>query len=55
MVLKEMNQKALDMWKERIPIGRLGEPSEIAKTAEFIVENELITGVVIEATGGVKI
>lgn len=55
MVLKEMNQKALDMWKDRIPIGRLGEPSEIAKTAEFIVENELITGVVIEATGGVKI
>lgn len=55
MVLKEMNKQALEAWKEKIPIGRLGEPSEIASTAEFIVENDLITGVVIEATGGVKI
>ena len=54
MVLKDMNQKALDMWKAKIPIGRLGEPSEIAKTATFIVENELINGVCLEATGGIR-
>ncbi|MBI3394643.1 MAG: SDR family oxidoreductase [Spirochaetia bacterium] len=55
MVLRTMNQKALEIWKEKIPIGRLGLPQEIASTAAFIVENDLITGVVIEATGGVKI
>ena len=55
MVLKDMNQEALDKWKSLIPIGRLGEPDEIFKTAQFIVENDLIDGVVIEASGGIKI
>lgn len=55
MVMKDMKPEALDKWKSLIPIGRLGEPSEISKTAEFIVDNDLITGVVIEASGGIKI
>ena len=55
MVLKDMNQQALDAWKEKIPIGRLGEPHEIADTALFITENDLVTGVVLEISGGIKI
>ncbi|MBE7411080.1 MAG: SDR family oxidoreductase [Leptospiraceae bacterium] len=55
MVMKDMKPEALEKWKSLIPIGRLGEPDEISKTAEFIVENDLITGVVIEASGGIKI
>ncbi len=55
MVMKDMKPEALEKWKSLIPIGRLGEPNEISKTAEFIVENDLITGVVIEASGGIKI
>jgi 3-oxoacyl-[acyl-carrier protein] reductase len=55
MVLKDMKAEALDKWKSLIPIGRLGEPSEISHTAEFIVENDLIDGVVLEASGGIKI
>jgi 3-oxoacyl-[acyl-carrier protein] reductase len=55
MVLKDMNQKALDMWKERIPVRRLGEPHEIAQTVAFIAENDLVTGVVLEISGGVII
>ena len=55
MVLKDMNPAALDKWKALIPIGRLGEPDEIFRTAQFIVENDLIDGVVIEASGGIKI
>ena len=55
MVLKDMNQKALDYWKQRIPVGRLGEPDEIARTVAFIVENDLVTGVVLEISGGVVI
>jgi len=55
MVLKDMKPEALEKWKTLIPIGRLGEPSEISHTAEFIVENDLIDGVVLEASGGIKI
>lgn len=55
MVMQVMNQKALEYWKEQIPIGRLGNPQEIADTAVFIAKNELISGVVIEASGGVRI
>lgn len=55
MVLKDMKPEALEKWKSLIPIGRLGEPSEISSTAEFIVENDLIDGVVLEASGGIKI
>jgi len=55
MVLKDMNPEALQKWKSQIPIGRLGEPEEIALTAEFLIENELFTGVVLEASGGIRI
>ena len=54
MVLQTMNQEALKKWEAKIPIGRLGKPEEIAATAVFIAQNDLITGVVLEATGGVK-
>ena len=55
MVLKDMNAQALEKWQKLIPIGRLGEVSEIAATAVFIAECDLITGVVLEASGGIKI
>ncbi len=55
MVLKDMKQEALEKWKSLIPIGRLGEPSEISASAEFIVENDLVNGVILEISGGIKI
>jgi 3-oxoacyl-[acyl-carrier protein] reductase len=55
MVLKDMNAEALEKWKKIIPVGRLGEPDEIASTAQFIIENDLITGVILEISGGVRI
>ncbi|WCL51064.1 SDR family NAD(P)-dependent oxidoreductase [Leptospira sp. GIMC2001] len=55
MVLKDMNAEALEKWKKIIPVGRLGEPDEIATTAQFIVENDLVTGVILEISGGVRI
>ncbi len=54
MVLNAMNQKAREAWEAKIPIGRLGNPDEIARTATFIVENDLVNGVVVEAHGGVR-
>ena len=55
MVLKGMNQKALAFVQDKIPIGRLGNPSEIAQTAVFITENELVCGVTLEISGGIRI
>lgn len=55
MVLKDMNAESLEKWKKIIPVGRLGEPDEIASTAQFIAENDLITGVILEISGGVRI
>jgi len=55
MVLKAMQPAARERWQSRIPIGRLGTPDEIAHVAQFIVENELICGVVIEASGGLHL
>lgn len=55
MVLKDMKQEALEKWKKTIPVGRLGEPEEIAHSALYLVENDLVTGVVLEVSGGIRI
>lgn len=55
MVLAQMNQTARETWEKKIPIGRLGEPDEIAHTAIYIAKNDLVNGVVLEISGGVKI
>jgi 3-oxoacyl-[acyl-carrier protein] reductase len=55
MVMKDMKPEALDMWAKKIPIGRLGKPEEIAMTAVHICENDLITGVTFDVTGGIKL
>jgi 3-oxoacyl-[acyl-carrier protein] reductase len=38
--------------KKSIPLQRLGELSEIAKTIDFIIANQYITGVTLEINGG---
>lgn len=55
MVMKDMKQEALDKWKKTIPVGRLGEPEEIAHSALYLAENDLVTGVVLEISGGIRI
>ncbi len=55
MVLQVMNQKALEQWQQKIPIGRLGKPEEIADTTVFIAENDLVNGEIMEITGGVRV
>lgn len=55
MVLKDMKQEALEAVKKQIPIGRLGEPDEIAHAAQFIVENDLLTGSCIVVSGGMRL
>jgi 3-oxoacyl-[acyl-carrier protein] reductase len=52
MVLRDMRQEMLEKIKKRIPVGRLGDPAEIAHAVQFIVENDLITAQNIEPSGG---
>lgn len=55
MVLKDMKQEALEAIKKQIPVGRLGDPDEIAHAAQFIVENDLLTGSCIVVSGGMRL
>jgi 3-oxoacyl-[acyl-carrier protein] reductase len=54
MVMKDMKQEALDKWKKTIPVGRLGRPDEVAHTALYIVENDILTGYTIDISGGIR-
>lgn len=55
MVMKDMKPEALEKFKATIPVGRLGRPDEIAQTAMYISECDLVTGVCVEATGGIRL
>ena len=47
--LSEEDIKSLE---EEIPVGRIGKPEEIAKAVRMLLENEYITGQVLEVNGG---
>ena len=50
-----IKSEALEKITEGIPAQRLGQPDEIAKTVEFILENDYVNGRVIEVDGGLRI
>lgn len=52
MVLKDMKPEALEKVEKSIPIGRLGRPEEIAAAIRAVVDNDLMCGTVLEASGG---
>lgn len=54
-MVSSMKPEALEKMCKMIPLGRLGEPSEIAKTALYIFENDYFTGRIIEMDGGIRI
>ena len=47
-----MNQKARNALVERIPVGRIGEPEDIWRAVQFILECEYFTGRTIDVDGG---
>jgi len=57
MTRKNLDQKDIDKICERIPLGRLAQPEEIAKLALFLcsAQNTYITGQLIIADGGFTI
>jgi 3-oxoacyl-[acyl-carrier protein] reductase len=53
-ILASMPAKIIKMMEDRVPLGRLGEPEEIANTYAWLASDEAsyINGAVIEVSGG---
>ncbi len=47
-----MNQKALDAFVEKIPVGRIGQPEDIWVAVKFVLECDYFTGRTIDVDGG---
>jgi 3-oxoacyl-[acyl-carrier protein] reductase len=54
-MVESMKPEALARMTAPIPLGRLGEPDEIAHAVGFIFENDLFTGRCVEVDGGLRI
>ncbi len=56
-ILKSMPHKVIQMMEDKVPMGRLGRPEEIANTYAWLASDEAsyINGAVIEVSGGVTI
>jgi 3-oxoacyl-[acyl-carrier protein] reductase len=56
LVLTEMtsalSEKALESMREKIPMGRYGEPEEIAEVVEWVARSRYMTGAFVPADGG---
>ena len=50
-----LSEKQTEAILSNTPLGRFGEPAEIAQTALFLVQNEYITGQTITVDGGLYI
>ncbi len=53
---KQSSRQVEKMFKKRIPLGRFGEPEEIAKAVAFLVSDSatFITGETLVVDGGVS-
>ncbi|MCG6345992.1 SDR family oxidoreductase [Vibrio fluvialis] len=50
----QMKPEAIERLKQMVPVGRMGEPGEIAHAAKYILENDYFTGRVLEIDGGMR-
>ncbi len=54
-MVRAMKPEALAKLSAMIPIGRIGEPDEIAHTVQYIIENDFVNGRNIEVDGGMRL
>ncbi|HET7130976.1 MAG TPA: SDR family oxidoreductase [Gammaproteobacteria bacterium] len=54
-MVASMKPEILEKMAAGIPVQRLGEPAEIARTVAFILENDYVNGRVIEVDGGQRL
>ena len=50
-----MKPEALEMMTRMIPLRRVGQPSEIAHTVNYILENDYLSGRIIEIDGALRL
>ena len=55
MVKNDMKQEALERLLKLVPLGRLGEPSEVGQMCQSIIENDFATGETWAITGGMRL
>ncbi|WP_043321029.1 SDR family oxidoreductase [Microbulbifer sp. HZ11] len=53
-MVAQMRPEILDSLVKQVPLRRIGEPDEIASTVSFIIENDYLTGRVVEIDGGAR-
>lgn len=49
---KDLSEDDLKELENKIPLGRIGHPEDIAKCVKMLIENEYITGQIITVDGG---
>jgi 3-oxoacyl-[acyl-carrier protein] reductase len=54
-ILTTMKPEILQKVIAPVPLGRLGEPDEIAHAAQFIIENDFFTGRCLDLDGGLRL
>lgn len=50
----QLKPEAVERLKKMVPVGRIGETSEIAHAAKYIFESDYFTGRVLEVDGGMR-
>ncbi|MBY6105205.1 SDR family oxidoreductase [Ferrimonas balearica] len=50
-----MKPEALERLEKMVPVGRLGQPDEVAHAVEFILANDYFSGRVVEVDGGIRL
>jgi 3-oxoacyl-[acyl-carrier protein] reductase len=56
-ILQSVPERVIRALEERVPLGRLGKPEEVANTFAFLASDEAsyINGAVIEVSGGLTL
>lgn len=49
-----MKPEAIERLEKMIPVGRMGEASEIAHAVKYILGSDYFTGRVLEVDGGIR-
>lgn len=50
----QLKPEAIDRLKKMVPVGRMGQASEVAHAVKYILENDYFTGRVLEVDGGMR-
>ncbi|UQS87427.1 3-oxoacyl-ACP reductase FabG [Nicoliella spurrieriana] len=51
----KLSDRNIEKWEQQIPLGRFGDPADIADAIQFLLNNSYITGQVITLDGGLTI